>query len=261
MEKDFTKIVTPIIKSAGEIMIGAHNVEILDVKSGDVNFVTEYDVKVQNFLVENLKKAFPNATFIAEENLSDGNFNTAELCFIIDPIDGTTNFIKDYKLSAISIGCYKNGVGIFGAVLNPYSNELYTAEKGKGAYLNGNKICVSKKDFNESIFAFGSSPYYKAELGEKTFSIAKNLFFSCTDIRRSGSAALDFCHLAVGRIDLFFECRLSPWDYAAGAIILQEAGGKVTDFDGKPLDMEKPSSVYASNGVCHEKGLEIIKNS
>ena len=259
MEKSYTEIISPIIKSAGEIMLSASNVQIAKVKDGDVNFVTEYDVKVQNFLITELKKVFPSAIFIAEEKDNERSFNSEKLCFIIDPIDGTTNFIKNYKSSAISVGCYKNGEGIFGAVLNPYLNELYTAEKGKGAFLNGQKITVSATAFENGIFAFGSSPYYKSELGEITFDLAKKFFFSCADIRRSGSAALDFCHLASGKIDFFFECRLSPWDYGAGAIILNESGGKVTTFSGIPLSLEKPSSVFASNGICHNQGLEIIK--
>jgi myo-inositol-1(or 4)-monophosphatase len=258
MEKTFTDIISPIIKNAGKIILDAHDVEIAKVKPGDVNFVTKYDVKVQDFLIVALSKAFPYAQFIAEENDVKSNFSVAKLCFIIDPIDGTTNFIRNYKSSAISIGAFSYGKGIFGAIYNPYLNELYTAEKSKGAFLNGQKIEVSNKTLGQSIFAFGSSPYYKDELTEDTFLIAKTLFLNCTDIRRSGSAALDFCHLASGRIDLFFENRLSPWDYAAGSIILEEAGGVVTTLKGEPLSFENCCSVFAGNKITHKSGLEII---
>ena len=149
-------------------------------KQGDVNYVTIYDEKVQAFLIEEIKNAYPNATFIAEEKDNDLSAFNSELCFIIDPIDGTTNFIRNYKTSSISVGVWSFGEPIFGAVLNPYLGELYTAEKGKGAFLNGQKITVSDKDLKETIFAFGSSPYYKQELGEKTFDIAKKFFFEKT---------------------------------------------------------------------------------
>ena len=139
------------------------------------------------------------------------------------------------------------------------SSRSYT-RKGKGAFLNDQKIAVSDKDLKETIFSFGSSPYYKQELGEKTFDIAKKLFFACADIRRSGSAALDFCHLACGRIDLFFECRLSPWDFAAGSIIVKEAGGIITDLDGNELDFTNPHSILCGNQKTYKKALEIIKN-
>ena len=242
-------------------MLSATNIEVAEVKQGDVNYVTFYDKKVQDFLIENLKKAYPNAYFIAEEKDNDNNALQNDLCFIIDPIDGTTNFIRDYKSSSVSIGLFSRGEGIFGAILNPYLGELYTAEKGKGAYLNGQKICVSTKAFNEAIFAFGSSPYYKSELADKTFAVAKTLFLSCADIRRTGSAALDFCHVATGRIDLFFECRLSPWDFAAGSVIVKEAGGIITDMDGNELDFSKPQSILCSNGAIHKSALSVVKNA
>lgn len=258
MRTDFISTLSPIIKKAGEIMLSAVGAKNFKQKQGDVNYVTEYDEKVQAFLISEIKKVYPNATFIAEEKDNDSSAFNSELCFIIDPIDGTTNFIRDYKTSSISIGVFSKGVGVFGAILNPYLDELYTAEKGKGAYLNGKKITVSDKDLNQTIFAFGSSPYYKQELGEKTFDTAKKLFFACADIRRSGSAALDFCHLACGRIDLFFECRLSPWDFSAGAIIVKEAGGIITDLHGKELDFRIPQSILCGNQKTHKKALEIL---
>ncbi len=261
MQSDFTKIISPIIKKAGEIMLSATNVEIAEIKQGDVNFVTYYDKKVQDFLIEELKKAYPNAYFIAEEKDNDVEALNHDLCFIIDPIDGTTNFIRDYKSSSISIGLFSKGEGIFGAILNPYLNELFVAEKGMGAYLNGKRICVSEKSFSEAVYAFGSSPYYKKELADKTFAVAKKLFLSCMDIRRSGSAALDFCNVASGRIDLFFECRLSPWDFAAGSVIVKEAGGIITDLGGNELDFSKPQSILCANKIAYSDALQLIKKS
>ena len=156
MRTDFISTLSPIIKKAGEIMLSAKGVKEFKEKHGEVNYVTIYDEKVQAFLIENIKKIYPNATFIAEEKDNDNNALNSELCFIIDPIDGTTNFIRDYKTSSISVGVFSKGESIFGAVLNPYLNELYTAEKGKGAFLNDQKIIVSDKDLKETIFSFGS---------------------------------------------------------------------------------------------------------
>lgn len=261
MNTNFIEIISPIVKRAGDIVLSAHGVTVKKVKDGDVNFVTAYDEAVQEFLITELKKAFPDAYFIAEEKDNDGSALTRDLCFIIDPIDGTTNFIRDYKQSSISVGIFSRGEGIFGAVLNPYLGELFVAQRGKGAYLNGKKISVTNNSLSNSIFAFGSSPYYKNELSEKTFSVAKALFLNGMDIRRSGSAALDFCHVAVGRIDLFFECRLSPWDFAAGSVIVKEAGGVITDMDGNELDFSVPQSILSGNPTAHKEALTLLKNS
>lgn len=260
MQSDFTKIISPIIKKAGEIMLSAVGVKNFKEKQGEVNYVTEYDEKVQAFLIAEIKKAYPNAFFIAEEKDNDSNALNGEFCFIIDPIDGTTNFIRDYKTSSISVGVFSRGEGVFGAIFNPYLNELFTAEKGNGAFLNDKKITVSCNDLHETIFAFGSSPYYKQELGGKTFEIAQKLFFACADIRRSGSAALDFCSVACGRTDLFFECRLSPWDFAAGSVIVKEAGGIISDLNGCELDFSKTQSILCGNQKTHKKALKILKN-
>ena len=178
MDKDFTKIISPIIKKAGEIMLSATNVEIAEVKQGDVNYVTFYDKKVQDFLIEELKRAFPQALFIAEEKDNDQSALQGELCFIIDPIDGTTNFIRDYKSSSISIGLFSRGEGIFGAILNPYLNELYTAEKGKGAYLNGEKIkhqfgTEGNMFYKLSVENFDCGELYFKIIGEHGVTISK----------------------------------------------------------------------------------------
>ena len=260
MNENLTQILSPIIKKAGDIMLTAHGATAKAVKAGDVNFVTVYDEMVQAFLIEEIKKVLPNAKFIAEEKENDFALLSSELCFIIDPIDGTTNFMRDYKSSAISVGAFSRGVGVFGGVFNPYLNELFTAELNKGAYLNGEKISVSTNPIERAVYAFGSSPYYKSELAESTFSIAKAMFFKAMDIRRTGSAALDFCNIACGRTDVFFECRLSPWDFAAGAVIVKEAGGVITNLVGNELDFSKPQSILCSNTTAYSSALQVVKS-
>lgn len=251
----------PIILEAGRIMLSAHTDEAHDVseKGSAANFVTVYDVKIQEFLISEIKKVIPNAYFIAEEKENERSALDHEYCFIIDPIDGTANFIHSYNTSAISVGVYSRRKPLFGAVYNPYMNELFHAESGGGAFLNGKPIKVSSRDLAHSIVSFGTSPYYKDTLADRTFELSKRFFLNCSDIRRSGSAALDLASVAAGRTDVFFECVLSPWDVAAGAILIEEAGGVVTDMEGKPLDFSHPSSVIASSPRLIDKVLLLVK--
>ena len=252
----------PIIKEAAKIMLSAHNVEesnAVTSKAGDANFVTVYDKATQDFLIKKITEAIPEATFVAEEQENDLSALEGEYAFIIDPIDGTTNFIHDFSHSSISVACASRGEVIFGAVYNPYLDEMFYAERGKGAYKNNKPISVSKREMKESVFSFGSSPYYKDELGEKGFALAYKIFKESADIRRLASAALDLCYVACGRLDSFFEFRLSPWDHAAGSLILTEAGGKISDMEEKPLSLTEPSSVIAANEKCYKRILEIVK--
>ena len=253
-------VLTPIIIEAGKIMLSAHADESRDVseKGSSANFVTVYDVKIQEFLINEIKKVIPNAYFIAEEKENNENDLAHEYCFIIDPIDGTANFVHDLHTSAISVGVYSHKKPLFGAIYNPYFDELFCAEAGKGAFMNGKPIHVSERDFEHAIVNFGTSPYYKDTLTDRSFEIAKRFFLSCSDIRRSGSAAIDLANLAAGRLDVFFECVLSPWDIAAGAIIIEEAGGVITDMKGEPIDFSKPSPVLASNKRTAKAALKLV---
>lgn len=230
----------------GEIMLNADRskIEISD-KSGKANFVTEYDCKVQQIAQEMLTKILPEAEFLGEEGETNVD-ETKEYVFVVDPIDGTTNFIKDYHVSCISIGLIRNGERYLGVVYNPYLNETFYAIKGEGAYLNGKKIKVSNEELSNGIVLFGSSPY-NTELAKKSFDLAYEYFNQALDIRRSGSAALDLCSVACGRAELYFEILLSPWDFAAGALILEEAGGRVTTIEGKELPLFEKTSVLARN--------------
>lgn len=234
-----------IIKEAGQIVLNAHHIQNgVESKQGRANFVTKYDVEVQNFLYSELKKLYPEAAFIGEEDETREDI-TAEYCFVIDPIDGTTNFIYDYRHSAISIGVLLNGELYIGVVYNPYLDELFYGEKGKGAFLNGKLLKVSDLSLSEGIVGFGTCPYYR-EQTEETFRIVRKLFDKALDIRRSGSAALDICYVAANRFVLFFELVLSPWDYAAAALILNEAGGCISTLDQKKLQYTEPCSVLAA---------------
>ncbi len=262
MSADLTKI-EEIMKECGKIMIAAHSVEnekdAIEVKAGAANFVTRYDKAVQDKLISGIAELYPDASFFAEEKDNSNEFFDSPLLFVIDPIDGTTNFIHDMKCSVISVGAYRNGKPYFGIIYNPYYDEMFTAQAGGGAFLNGNKISVSSRLLPESLVSFGTSPYYRDTYADKVFSSAKNVFMKCADIRRSGSASYDICLVACGRTDAYFEVLLSPWDFAAGRIILTEAGGKCTDFDGGELKVCEPTSFLCSNSLIHKQIIDAIK--
>lgn len=213
---------------------------------GAADFVTNVDISISNFLKQALKELDPAIGFFSEEE--SGRLH--EKCWILDPIDGTTNLVYGYNMSSVSLALYDQGQIVFGVVYNPFNGECYTAEIGKGAFLNGKPLRVSDRELGSSIIEFGAGSTRKQDADE-SFALGKEIFKRCTDIRRICSSALAICFIAAGRIDGYFESKLKPWDYAAGALILQEAGGKITDYDANYPPMDKPSSVIASNGIIH----------
>lgn len=241
-----------IVKEAGQIILSAHNVQSgMESKRGRANFVTRYDVEVQKFLYIELAKVLPEAAFLGEEDESREKI-TAEYCFIIDPIDGTTNFIYDYRHSCIAVGLMHHGQIILGLVYNPYLKEMFWAEKGKGAFLNSKRLNITDLGISEGMVGFGTSPYDRSK-SDETFRITRNLFDKAMDIRRTGSAALDICYVATGRLVLFFELLLQPWDYSAASLILTEAGGRISSLEGIELPFTLPSPVIAAAPKAYEE--------
>ena len=285
---ELLRVMMDAAHGAGRMMLEAGREQIgFKTKSSFRDLVTKYDVLVQRYVVGQLCAAFPEARFISEEGdglqtgaeilgkaeadkelaagagdaEARGRQATAEaagvLVFVIDPIDGTANFSHHYQHSCISIGCMCDGIPTAGVVYDPFLNEMFSAVRGKGAYLNGEKLVIPQHSLSESLVLFGSSPYYM-ELADKTFQHVRAVFGRCQDIRRTGSAALDLCYVAAGRAGLYFECMLSVWDYAAGALIVKEAGGICQTMEGEELIFDRPakSSVIAGNaGIIEESGL------
>lgn len=248
--------ITEIVKEAGKIILSAHNQEnTVTAKEGKKNFVTKYDVAVQEFLFKELGKAFPDAQFIGEEGEND--FSTGGLRFIIDPIDGTTNFMQDYRCSCISVALCNNNDVIAGVVYNPYTDELFSAEKGKGANLNGNRIKVSERPLSDGLALFGTSPYHP-ENTDETFALLRKVFDFSRDIRRSGSAAYDICTVACGRCEVFFEKSLQPWDIAAGTLILKEAGGVALNYQGREISFSAPNDVVFANPKAYKEFITLL---
>ncbi len=233
-------------------------------KNKDVNFkgkkdlVTKYDVAVENFLKEKLSLEFKQFNIIAEESdNSNIEFNNS---IIIDPIDGTTNFVNQVPHTCISLGVYKDKKPFIGVVYNPILDELYTAQVGHGAYLNGEKLKVSKEnDFQKALLSTGF-PYTSGTCEDDLNDVIKkikDILPKCQDIRRLGSAAIDLCYVAKGTYEGYYEMNLKAWDVSAGLIILQEAGGKVSNIDGDEYTLFEDKYIVASNSYIHE---DLIKN-
>lgn len=246
-----------IIKEAGEILKeGFYSNKDLTFKAKK-DLVTNYDVGIENFLKESFLKEFKNFNVIAEESDNTNvEFNDS---IIIDPIDGTTNFVNQLPHTCISVGVYKNKKPLMGIVFNPIMDELYTATVGKGAYLNEKKINVSfESDFQKALISTGfpySSGTCEDDLNDVVKKI-KNILPQCQDIRRLGSAALDLCYVARGMYEGYYEMNLKAWDVSAGIIILSEAGGKVSNLDNDKYTLFESKYIVATNAKIHDKMIE-----
>ena len=226
---------------------------------GRANLITQADVACQKAILQLIKKNFPGHDFLAEEN---GLKNTGSAWkWVIDPIDGTTNYAHTMPHFSISVAlAYKNEI-VLGGVYDVCMDEIFLARKGKGATLNGKKIHVSSVSKLENALLVTGFPYVREQRMDELLERFKNFILSCHDIRRLGSAALDMCWVAAGRFDGYWEDCLNPWDISAGKLILEEAGGKVTDFCGKKWSRLETfgAQTLASNGKIHREMFAIIK--
>lgn len=238
-------------REAAKLMLQAHDV-LAERKSGARDVVTEYDRRVQALLIEKLRAAVPEAHFFGEEMDAPEKADSAQL-FIIDPIDGTMNFVRGFSRSGISVAYAERGRVLAGAVYNPYLDEMFHAVRGEGAFLNDRPIHASTDDLANSVVCFGTAPY-RPDLSGKSFEMARRLFDASLDVRREGCASLDLCSVAAGRAGLYFEFNLSLWDYAAGALIAAEACAVCLRPDGSPLPYtgEKSALVAAPRPVLEE---------
>ena len=244
-----------VAREAGEILKRDYHRRGVVSFKGEIDLVTETDTESQALIHDRLAALFPGHDFMAEEGLR--NITGAEFRWIIDPLDGTTNFVHRFPWFCVSIGLEHRGALVAGVVFNPMNGELFSAEVGGGAFLNGNPIRVSSVgDIGRSLVATGF-PYDIRE--SRTNMDAHDRFLLAAQaVRRCGSAAIDLCYVACGRFEGFWELKLNPWDMAAGAVVLSEAGGRLTDFQGRPADIYVPE-LCASNGLIHQAMLGLLR--
>lgn len=236
------EVLTDIVKKASEKMLTDHF--SVAQKDGYSNIVTTSDLAVQDYLCTELAKALPGSGFLCEE--ADTADTSHAYTWIIDPIDGTCNYSRGIAQCAICVGLKHGSEMEMSVVYLPMTGELFHAERGKGAYLNGRRIHVSSRPFADSLLCTALAVYNK-EHARVCSDIILDAFGQCNDIRRFGAAAPELCYLAMGRCELYFEYRLSPWDFAAASLIVSEAGGYLCATDGSPLDPTQPSGVLAAN--------------
>ena len=258
---ELTLIAIEAALAAGDILrqgFGTHFQ--IKSKSGHHNLVTEYDHKAEQSIIEFITGNVPNSQFLAEESGASGS-NKNGITWIVDPLDGTVNFAHQIPIFAVSIGIEQDGKVIGGVILQPMTQELFVAEVGKGAFMNGRKIHVSKAPvLKESILATGF-PYNLAENPSDCIEHFVDILKAGIPIRRLGAAAIDLAYTAAGHFDGYFEIGLSPWDCAAGKLLLEEAGGLITTWEGKPFDIRSRNTIIATNGLIHNEAVTLLTRS
>jgi len=244
-------------RKAGDFVIReANRIKSVETKSHN-DYVTNVDQAAEQLIIDTISHAYPEHAFLGEESGESKSTENSDFQWVIDPIDGTTNFIRKIPHWAISIACKHKGRTQIGVVYDPSKGELFTAVQGRGAQFDGKKIRVSKtKGLEHSILATGFPFRDEAKLKEY-LQIFEKLFPLCSDMRRAGSAALDLAYVAAGRLDGFWEFGLSPWDTAAGVLLVQESGGMVADMQGNP-SYEDKGSILAANPSAFKAMLKAI---
>lgn len=223
-------------------------------EKGVADYVTQVDIAVQNFMRKSLYTLAPDIQFLGEE--TGLQQMSADCYWILDPVDGTTNLMHNYQHSVVSLALCRQKEIVLGIVYDPFHDELFSAVKGEGSFLNGQSIHVSATPkLSETIIGIGTA---KRELAKENFTRFLKVYENSQDVRRLGSAALELAYTACGRQGGYFEIYLNPWDYAAGMLLVQEAGGKVTDWNGNLLDPAQGCQVIATNGLVHEELLKLL---
>jgi myo-inositol-1(or 4)-monophosphatase len=258
MQKDshYLQVAIAAAKEAGRIQMEhyghSHSVEY----KGETNPVTIVDKLCDQAITRMILSSFPDHDLLTEESLFE--MKGSPWKWIIDPLDGTTNYFHGYPCFCVSIGLEVEGEVTLGVVYNPILDELFHAEKGGGAYLNGNRIFVSHENRLDHSFLCTGFPYDVRENVDFYLSFFREFIAKSFALRRPGSAAIDLCYIAAGRFDGFWEFKLHAWDVAAGGLMINEAGGKVTDFQERPLNIYS-GKILASNGLIHEEMLRVIQ--
>jgi myo-inositol-1(or 4)-monophosphatase len=261
-EKELTsmsRFAIQLARRAGKILYDHYGkVKTIRHKATRLSLVTEVDIQSERFIVREIERRYPHHDILGEE-LSNTQKNSYYR-WIIDPLDGTTNYAHSYPVFCVSIGLEIEKIPRVGVVYDPMRQELFWAQRGKGAFCNNRRIHVSKTPkLQTSLLATGFA-YDVGENPDNNIDHFENFLKRSHGVRRDGSAALDLCYVAIGRCDGFWELNLKPWDVAAGGLIVQEAGGKVTNFEGRN-DWTSGEKIIASNGKIHKEMMEVLKLS
>jgi myo-inositol-1(or 4)-monophosphatase len=247
-----------VARGAGDILRRNYGRQQTIHFKGEIDLVTEVDRESERYILGRIREAFPGHGILSEE--SPEQTAPSPYRWIVDPLDGTTNYAHGYPCFCVSIGVERDGEMAAGAVYDPLLDEMYTATAGAGAFRNGERIGVSAiPDLRKGLLATGFAYDVKVS-ADNNFDYFRAFVFTGQAIRRDGSAALDLCYVACGRFDGFWELKLKPWDTAAGFLILREAGGVVTRLDGSAYDIRQPD-ILASNGRIHERMIEVLKSA
>lgn len=252
---DYLETAIDLCRAAGDILNYYADREKQVEFKGQANLVTIADKKSEELIIGGILGRYPTHSILAEE--SGATQPGASVQWIIDPVDGTTNFAHGYPFYCVSIGVEENGERVCGAVYDPVRDEMFSAARGAGAYRNGERLRVSGVERLSQALLITGFPYNFRDRLETILSQFQKFLVASQAVRRGGSAALDLCYLAAGRLDGFWELNLQPWDTAAGGLILEEAGGRVTDFKGGPFSVYM-KEILASNGLVHEEMLDIL---
>ncbi len=247
-------------RDAGAVLLDRLGRALQVSNKGDIDLVTEADLASEKLIIERIKSYYPRHAILAEESGSTEGLTTAdgesEWRWIIDPLDGTTNYAHGYPCFCVSIGLERAGKIEIGVIYDPARDELFAAERGQGATMNDRRIRVSDvEDLNAAMLCTGF-PYNVRERPNFARDFA-NFTMNAQAVRRDGSAAIDLAYVACGRFDGFWEDGLNPWDVAAGILLIEEAGGRVTDYSGAPLDIYT-AKVLASNGLIHDAMMRVL---
>jgi myo-inositol-1(or 4)-monophosphatase len=255
MEEELKRIALKAVREGGTILMEYFGkVKSIDYK-GEINLVTEVDRRSEEVILSIIKESYPDHRILAEETGDSGVSSSFK--WIIDPLDGTTNYAHGYPCFCVSLAIEHEGEVIYSTVYDPVREELFTAEKGKGVYLNGKAIKVSStKQLNQSLLCTGFPYDVKDDMNSNILDF-RNFLMKALAVRRDGSAALDLCYTATGRFDGFWEQKLHPWDVAAGGLLVKEAGGKLSNFKGGNFSIYD-IEIVASNGLIHNQMIETL---
>jgi len=256
--KDFMAVARHAAQMAGKLLKENIHGKREITHKGEIDLVTEMDMRSERIVVEMLHASFPDHNIIAEEetNIRNGSRFT----WIIDPLDGTTNYAHGYPCFSVSIALEQNDEIVLGVVYDPMRDEMFSALNGNGADLNGRPIQVSDMDrLINSLLATGF-PYDRKVNGKNNIAYFQEMLMASQEVRRDGSAALDLCSVACGRFDGFWELRLRPWDVAAGSLIVREAGGMVSDLSGSKFNIRE-GDILTSNGKIHNQMIDILREA